>query len=81
MYEWAGEEVALFRTNEWWASHIARSCEDLVEVKVCESSVYEQVWQEWTASGHEYGIRDGEFLERGLKDILNIAMIVVKKKD
>jgi hypothetical protein len=38
------------------------------------------VWQEWCDSGHEYGIRDKEFLEKGLKDILNFVMIVVKKK-
>ena len=32
-------------------------------------------------SGHEYGARDKEFLERGLKDILNFVMMVIRRKE
>ena len=61
--------------------HHEDSCEDEVEIKVYESAHYEQVWQEWFDCGHEYGIRDKEFLEKGLKDILNFVMLVIRKKD
>ncbi len=30
-------------------------------------------------SGHEYGLRDKEFLDKGLYDILNFLLIYVKK--
>ena len=81
MEEWVGEETYMFKTKEWWARHITQSCEEQVEVKVYESSIFDLVWQEWFDSGHEYGIRDEEFLGRGLKDILNFVMIVVKRKE
>ena len=48
---------------------------------VYESAHAEQVWQEWFDSGHEYGVRDIEFWEKGLKDILNLIMLVVKRKE
>lgn len=81
MEEWAGEETYMFRTKDWWATHIAQSCEEQVEVTVYESSIFDLVWQDWFDSGHEYGIKDEEFLQRGLKDVLNFVMIVVKKKE
>ena len=52
-----------------------------MEVTVYESSIFDLVWQDWFDSGHEYGIKDEEFLQRGLKDVLNFVMIVVKKKE
>lgn len=80
MDEWAADEASMFQTKEWWITHIAQACEEQIEVYGYESSNFDLVWQEWTASGHEYGIRDAEFLEKGLKEILNFVMIVVKKK-
>jgi cyclopropane fatty-acyl-phospholipid synthase-like methyltransferase len=80
MEEWAGDETYMFKTKEWWTKHIIDGCENQVEVTVYESAQFDFVWQEWCDSGHEYGIRDKEFLEKGLKDILNFVMIVVKKK-
>jgi len=79
MEEWAGDETYMFKTKEWWADHIVQNCEDQVEVKVYESRHFDLVWQEWFDSDHEYGIRDEKFLRRGLKDILNFVMIVVRK--
>lgn len=81
MKEWAEDEAYMFKTKEWWQSHIIRSCEEQVEVSVYESSQFDLVWQEWTDSGHEYGARDAEFLEKGLKDILNFVMLVIRRKD
>jgi len=81
MDEWAGDETYMFKTKEWWAEHIAKNCEEQVEVNVYESSHFDLVWQEWFDSGHEYGARDQEFWERGLRDILNFVMIVVRKNE
>ncbi len=81
MDEWAGDEAYMFQTKEWWANHIADGCADEVEVEVYESAHFEQVWQEWFESGHEFGSRDKEFLDKGLKNILNFVMMVIRKKD
>ena len=81
MDEWATDEAYMFKTKEWWAEHIARNCEEDVEVSVYESANFGLVWQEWFDSGHEYGVRDKEYLERGLKDILNFVMMVIRRKE
>ena len=81
MKEWAEDEAYMFKTKEWWQSHIAQSCEAQVEVTAYESSRFDLVWQEWTDSGHEYGARDAEFLNRGLREILNFVMLVIRRKD
>ena len=81
MDEWATDDAYMFKTKEWWAEHIAKNCEEDVEVNVYESANFDLVWQEWFDSGHEYGVRDKEYLERGLKDILNFVMMVIRKKE
>lgn len=58
---------------------MAKGCENQVEVHAYESAQFDFVWKEWCESGHEYGTRDGEFLERGLNNILNFPMLVVKR--
>jgi len=58
-----------------------------IEIKKMESDeeikgkayVHWKSWQEWFESGHEYGARDKEFLDRGLYDILNFLLIYVRK--
>ena len=61
--------------------HLAKGCEAQIEICSYESAQFDLVWEEWTSSGHEYGIRDAEFLEKGLKEILNFVMLVIKKKN
>ena len=42
--------------------------------------VFDEAWKDWFDTGHEYGLRDKEFLEKGLNQILNFVMIYVRKK-
>lgn len=81
MDAWATDDAYMFKTKEWWAEHIAKNCEEDVEVNVYESANFDLVWQEWFDSGHEYGVRDKEYLERGLKDYLNFVMMVIKRRE
>ncbi len=81
MEEWAGEDTCMFQTCKWWEEHLTKGFEEQVEVRSYESSQFDLVWKEWTSSGHEYGIRDEEYLEKGLKNILNFVMLVIKKKE
>ena len=45
-----------------------------------EAECYDEAWEDWFNTGHKYGIRDREFLSRGLDRILNFALIYVRKK-
>lgn len=78
---WAeGEDAELFRTADWWETLLKEECGDRCDVTVKEAECFDVAWQEWFESGHEYGIRDKEFLEKGLDKILNFVLIYVKKR-
>ena len=77
---WAeGDDSELFKTATWWESLLIKECGDRCRIDVKEAECYDIAWQEWFESGHEYGVRDKEFLDRGLYDILNFLLIYVKK--
>ena len=46
-----------------------------------EAECFEIAWQEWFDTKHEFGIRDKEFLRKGLDQILNFILIYVRKND
>ena len=77
---WAeGDDSQLFKTASWWENLLKNECADRCEIKVLEADCYDTAWQEWFQSGHEYGVRDKAFLDKGLHDILNFLLIYVKK--
>lgn len=77
---WAeGDDAELFKTAAWWEKLLKDECKGSCAVEVKEAACYDVAWQEWFASGHEYGVRDKEFLDKGLYDILNFLLIYVRK--
>ena len=80
--EWAeGDDAELFKTCVWWENLLKSECGELCDVTVKEAECFDAAWQEWFESGHEYGIRDKEYLEKGLDQVLNFILIYVRKKD
>ena len=80
--EWAeGDDAELFKTAAWWENLLISECGDQCDVTVKEAECFDTAWQEWFESGHEYGFRDKEYLEKGLDQILNFILIYVRKKD
>ena len=78
---WAeGDDAELFKTAAWWEKLLKDECQGRCRVEVREADCYDIAWQEWFASGHEYGARDKAFLDRGLYDILNFLLIYVRKE-
>ena len=73
------DDSDLFKTAAWWEKLLKDECGDRGEVKVLEAECYDTAWQEWFRSGHEFGLRDKEFLDKGLYDILNFLLIYVRK--
>ena len=78
---WAeGDDAELFQTVAWWETLLKEECGDRCDITVKEAECFDTAWKEWFESGHEYGIRDKEFLEKGLDKILNFILIYVKKR-
>jgi len=78
---WAeGDDAELFQTVGWWETLLKEECGDRCDITVKEAECFETAWKEWFDSGHEFGIRDKEFLEKGLDKILNFILIYVKKR-
>lgn len=78
---WAtGDDADTFKTIEWWESLLKEECRDRCDIWVKEAECNDVAWKEWFDTGHEYAIRDKEFLDKGLRDILNFILIYVKKR-
>lgn len=80
MSEWAGDEVSMFHSCDWWERVLTCGAEDVEWIRSFESSVEKEAWEEWFASGHEYAVRDKEFFDKGIGEYLNFAAVVIKKK-
>ena len=77
---WAeGDDTQLFKTAAWWEDLLKSECGEKCDITVKEAECFDIAWQEWLDSGHEYGIRDREFLQKGLDRILNFVLIYVRK--
>lgn len=78
---WAeGDDSQLFKTASWWEALLKDECGDQCDISVLEADCYDIAWQEWFQSGHEFGLRDKEFLDKGLYDILNFLLIYIRKR-
>lgn len=78
---WAeGDDAELFKTVGWWESLLKKECQERCEIVVKEAECFDIAWQEWFDTEHKFGIRDKEFLDKGLDKILNFVLIYVKKR-
>lgn len=77
---WAeGDDTQLFKTAAWWEALLKQECGDSCDICVKEAECFDAAWQEWFDTGHDYGIRDREYLRKGLDQILNFILIYVRK--
>ena len=77
--QWAGEEAGLFHSLAWWEQHILQGTTGIT-VKGYESVRYDDAWEDWLVSGHEYAVQDKAFMDRGLKDMMNFVMLEIHKQ-
>ena len=59
-----GDDSELFKTSKWWSDLLNKECGDCCSIDVKEAECYDIAWQEWFESGHEYGLRDKDFLDK-----------------
>ena len=78
---WAeGDDALCFHTVRWWEKLLKEDCEDRCDITVAEGECFDEAWQDWFNTGHEFAVRDREYLSRGLDQILNFVMIYVRKQ-
>lgn len=78
---WAeGDDAGLFKTVSWWQELLQRECGEACDVIVRDAGFFREAWQDWFDTGHEFALRDKEYLDMGLDQILNFVTICVKKK-
>ena len=78
---WAeGDDALCFHTFSWWKALLEKECGNRCTVSVLEAECGCAAWEDWFSTGHKYGIRDREFLSRGLDRILNFPLICVRKE-
>ena len=79
---WAeGEASPTFKTAEWWEELLKKECGSEYKISVKEAECFDTAWQEWFDTEHEFGIRDKEFLSKGLDQVLNCVLIYVRKNE
>ena len=74
LQEWAGDESTLFHSPAWWTDHLAAEAEDIT-IRTYESAHFQEVWEDWFATGHEYAMNDKAFMTRGLDEMLTFVMM------
>lgn len=78
---WAeGDDALCFRTVQWWRELLEEECGDQCGIMVTEGECFDEAWEDWFSTGHEFAVRDREFLSKGLDRILNFVLIWVQKK-
>ena len=77
--EWAGDEAYMFRTPGWWRAHLEKESAGTADVCVDTVSDPDFFWQDWYATGHEYALRDRDFLDRGLNSVITFLLITVRR--
>lgn len=78
--EWGGDDYKTFHTSDWWRKTIG-SDPAIASVECFELTDDEAAWNEWFASGNEYGKRDKEFFDKGIGKYLCFVGIAVRKAE
>jgi cyclopropane fatty-acyl-phospholipid synthase-like methyltransferase len=75
---WAeGDDALLFRTARWWKELLEEECGNECRISVLEAECFDEAWNDWFQTGHEYGLRDQEFLSGGLDRVLNFVLMYI----
>ena len=84
LMEWVGgnkDDYDTFHCRKWWLDLIGKSSEYEVVLDLdLDLDCYEEAWSDWFGSGHEYGIKDKVFCERGMNRYLSFIGLVIQRK-
>lgn len=81
MMEWfEGDKEAYetFQTREWWVDLIGKG-DDFEIVLDIDLDCFDEAWNDWFISGHEYGIKDKRYFDRGMGKYLSFIGFVIRR--
>ena len=81
MMEWfEGDKEAYetFQTREWWVNLIGKG-DDFKIVMDFNLDCFDEAWNDWFLSGHEYGIKDKRYFDRGMGEYLSFIGLVIRR--
>ena len=74
--EWAGDEVSLFRSCNWWREALGES-PAIAQMHLWEMDTHDLAWQDWFASGHKYAAQDKICMDNGVwENLRSIGMAI-----
>lgn len=77
--EWLGDEAYMFQSPDRWKEIIGAN-ERIASVETWEMDCFDDAWEQWFASGHEYALGDKNFFDRLIKPYTCFAGICVRLK-
>lgn len=77
--QWLGDEAYMFQSADYWKQIIGEH-EALETVETWELDAFEQPWQEWFATMHEFALVDQQHYESLIKPYTCFVGIKVRKR-
>ena len=80
--EWVGgdrKDYDSFKTRQQWLDILSPD-ESYEIVMDCDLDCFDEAWEDWFQSGHEYGSKDKEFFARGMDEYLAFVGLVIRRK-
>ena len=79
--EWLdGEEseYSLYHCRDWWLKQIGQS-DDFKVLMDFDLESFDEAWQDWFSSRHEFALRDEKFFKKGTGKYLSTVGLVIQK--
>lgn len=77
--QWLRNEAYMFQSALWWQKTIGTHNE-IESVHTWEMAAFEQPWQEWFATEHEYALGDLGYYESIIKPYTCFVGMIIRKK-
>ena len=77
--DWLGDEAYMFQSADYWKRIIGKH-KEIETVQTWEMNAFEQPWQEWFATKHEFALADQKLYESLIKPYTCFVGIMVRKR-
>ena len=77
--QWLGDEAYMFQSADYWKQIIGEH-EALETVETWELDAFEQPWQEWFTTKHEFALADQQLYESLIKPYTCFVGMMIRKK-
>ena len=72
------DDYETFHSRKWWLDLIGKG-DDFEVVMDFDLDCFDEAWNDWFISGHEYGIKDKRYFDRGMGEYLSFTGLVIRR--